>query len=508
MEAVYTCNLPLANAALSQLELSSEMMRLMGCLTSSAQVKRHLVNIVQRPLVDSNQLLTNCNLMHALNAVLLTDDLATVRVALCAMRTLAGHGQAGVWRGRALEAGLHITLTGVLLRTDLTDGDVDALCTQLSGFTAHQSVSVLMQMYAARIARCICQHMTTRGPVLRLTADLLRCNCFCRYILRRQVMAKFIAASLTLCVELGSSVDSCRYIAAAECAMRLSDNDLPRTSIALASSKTALVSALLRGCRVAPGGKACNLIEFSHSLRIARSLLGRGVTRFTGQSKERKLPPVHRRDAASQQWAQLLGSDFVSLVAASTRFAGQHLKAAVLVIDRLCTTVQLSRPVALAVVQHLCAHINSQQTDLFFVKCLLQAVKQVCLAGDLRLSVDVPCSLKVTCSIMSMQQRFEYICRPKRFYHYSSGSDTSTCSICLDQVDPQTGCKSYCQHIFHTACLLQWLSTTQSCPSCRADGLDVVEDLMSFDATLPFSVGTTPPAVTARRRPLARHIRF
>ena len=52
--------------------------------------------------------------------------------------------------------------------------------------------------------------------------------------------------------------------------------------------------------------------------------------------------------------------------------------------------------------------------------------------------------------------------------------DTNTCSVCLIELDVNTGiniCKTLCGHTFHTSCLLQCTlkCPTLNCPLCRAN---------------------------------------
>ena len=44
-----------------------------------------------------------------------------------------------------------------------------------------------------------------------------------------------------------------------------------------------------------------------------------------------------------------------------------------------------------------------------------------------------------------------------------------TCSICCEEIDFSKDITSVlnCGHLFHQACLLQWLDTSQTCPECR-----------------------------------------
>ena len=43
------------------------------------------------------------------------------------------------------------------------------------------------------------------------------------------------------------------------------------------------------------------------------------------------------------------------------------------------------------------------------------------------------------------------------------------CTICFQKLS-ETHCSkmSICKHIFHTACILKWYDTDESCPLCRS----------------------------------------
>jgi hypothetical protein len=41
------------------------------------------------------------------------------------------------------------------------------------------------------------------------------------------------------------------------------------------------------------------------------------------------------------------------------------------------------------------------------------------------------------------------------------------CSVCFDVPDEEDVYKPSCGHVFHNACMTQWLSTNNTCPVCR-----------------------------------------
>ena len=48
--------------------------------------------------------------------------------------------------------------------------------------------------------------------------------------------------------------------------------------------------------------------------------------------------------------------------------------------------------------------------------------------------------------------------------------DMARCSVCLTSFkEGETVSKLPCNHLFHTECVLQWLSENRTCPNCRSD---------------------------------------
>jgi hypothetical protein len=55
--------------------------------------------------------------------------------------------------------------------------------------------------------------------------------------------------------------------------------------------------------------------------------------------------------------------------------------------------------------------------------------------------------------------------------HGTHGPDTCTCNICMNTIDIESGTyfTTECNHIFHNKCLMQWIITNNTCPTCRQD---------------------------------------
>ena len=54
--------------------------------------------------------------------------------------------------------------------------------------------------------------------------------------------------------------------------------------------------------------------------------------------------------------------------------------------------------------------------------------------------------------------------------HFKDGlEDTALCSICHDTIESDSVCRKIkkCHHIFHIACIDQWLELKLTCPLCR-----------------------------------------
>jgi len=95
------------------------------------------------------------------------------------------------------------------------------------------------------------------------------------------------------------------------------------------------------------------------------------------------------------------------------------------------------------------------------------------------LTLFVACWLIVQVVILFVQDRFgPRFFIPKQFlpakYDYGHAvnlptGETLECVICMNSVD--LAMKDYmvtpCDHVFHEACLLQWLNQKMECPTCR-----------------------------------------
>lgn len=62
---------------------------------------------------------------------------------------------------------------------------------------------------------------------------------------------------------------------------------------------------------------------------------------------------------------------------------------------------------------------------------------------------------------------------------YETGQSTVACAICLDEYEPGDRiCRSFnrrCNHVFHHACILDWLMHDDTCPCCRQGFLTWVD---------------------------------
>ena len=47
--------------------------------------------------------------------------------------------------------------------------------------------------------------------------------------------------------------------------------------------------------------------------------------------------------------------------------------------------------------------------------------------------------------------------------------ESGSCTVCLDEVDLlQSAVRLPCGHVFHSECILPWVSRAATCPNCRA----------------------------------------
>jgi hypothetical protein len=78
---------------------------------------------------------------------------------------------------------------------------------------------------------------------------------------------------------------------------------------------------------------------------------------------------------------------------------------------------------------------------------------------------------------------------------FASGSET-TCPICLSEMAVGDTIRTMrCQHMFHQACVDEWLRVNANCPTCRKriDGGDDETDPLH---STPYQTTTTPNATT------------
>ena len=54
-----------------------------------------------------------------------------------------------------------------------------------------------------------------------------------------------------------------------------------------------------------------------------------------------------------------------------------------------------------------------------------------------------------------------------------------TCTICLNEFedDEQCHCLDECNHKFHTKCIISWFRTASTCPNCRDNTKDMVNQI-------------------------------
>jgi len=58
----------------------------------------------------------------------------------------------------------------------------------------------------------------------------------------------------------------------------------------------------------------------------------------------------------------------------------------------------------------------------------------------------------------------------KNFQEIKKSFDQTSCSICLDEYNQQAVCRQlYCEHVFHTGCIEEWLAKHKECPNCKCE---------------------------------------
>eukprot|EP01016_Furgasonia_blochmanni_P012491 TRINITY_DN1618_c0_g1_i2.p1 TRINITY_DN1618_c0_g1~~TRINITY_DN1618_c0_g1_i2.p1 ORF type:complete len:420 (+),score=21.11 TRINITY_DN1618_c0_g1_i2:565-1824(+) len=58
----------------------------------------------------------------------------------------------------------------------------------------------------------------------------------------------------------------------------------------------------------------------------------------------------------------------------------------------------------------------------------------------------------------------------KRYDELTKREEQPTCSICLDDFQPDTICRqTICTHIFHDSCIEAWLKNHENCPNCKRE---------------------------------------
>jgi len=58
----------------------------------------------------------------------------------------------------------------------------------------------------------------------------------------------------------------------------------------------------------------------------------------------------------------------------------------------------------------------------------------------------------------------------KNFQEIKKSFDQTSCSICLDEYNGQAVCRQlYCEHVFHDACIEEWLAKHTECPNCKCE---------------------------------------
>ena len=57
-----------------------------------------------------------------------------------------------------------------------------------------------------------------------------------------------------------------------------------------------------------------------------------------------------------------------------------------------------------------------------------------------------------------------------------------TCTICLNDFDDDEQCHTLdeCNHKFHTKCIINWFRTASTCPNCRDNTKDMVNQIPAF----------------------------
>lgn len=475
LTAVYETALPISIHSHRSFAASNCVMDLASAASGPLhELRIHLIKTVD--MAETSWLsLVKCELFQALNCILTTGDddeyHSKVKAALCALRSLVTLRKG--WTVHARKAGVHITLCEILARTDLNRGEVDNVCGHLGSLLQYQNYSVLYNMHKLGVTRSILFHLSPRACPLFLLAQLLNCNSACRTVLRHTERIHSVISVLFECIGGQCGVDEKRYVSAVDCFTKLLDNDLPRVSAQLNKE---LWTRTLRE-QLLVGGK-----EKPQALRIVRSLLGKGLTCFSGQGKERKLPSSYEIEQHVCQWAEALGGECVKTVG---HILGRthllpEIRSCLLILTQLCQHVTVPPAYAHVVAGALSSHLIGCH-DLMRVRCTLQVLIQVSLASNMCCRALSP--LAVSYCKSSLEKRdFQIICRETRLYVCKPVIELqdNDCVVCLEKLEGGESRMTSCGHYFHRQCLAKWFYKGRkgTCPLCRSVGVDAVAQLI------------------------------
>lgn len=427
------------------------------------------------------------------------DESAKIR-AMCGffMSLVRSSGAFSDVRHRSRMAGVHEMLSGLLKESHGKGTDANIIeC--IREILLHAGTTYMLEAHEAG-ATCAAICKFSADPLkVAFMSDLTRSLSACRAVVRIPEVGAFVLKTTLYFMACTRQDDM--YQSACDLVVHVLDADLLRAAACAGDEVLEEVRRCLSCETVSTDRATC-------AVRLLRSLTGMSSFKFSGQPKEQRVPPRNLTLDEGDKWSEKCDESMIHLLLAQMDVHKINFELQSNAYPCLQKILQTSMyisdvtrvRVGERVLDALRLAISVKSND--HVIGTLDCIGQLYVSCDGYLPPEATFEFKNVISFFG--RRLRHMKEPVLFLRRHTSS-TEPCPVCMENDGAQY--ETCCGHPIHAHCMRRWRmsvsqDTSESCPVCRHEGLDVFELLHPECIAASMRMPRSAPAQDARRRVL------